>query len=96
MVARPATRPRAARGVPRPARTFFLLRDWDQGLADLEQAAAWAHGDVRIEAAVTFAYLRCLSLRPDRLPRVVVHLRRTFDDWWHSLGGNDRLAAGLD
>ena len=42
------------------ARTYFLLREWDLGLADLEQAAAWAHADARIEAAVALSYLECL------------------------------------
>lgn len=78
------------------ARTFFLLGESDQGFADLEQAAAWAHGDVRIEAAVALAYLDGLSTRPGRFPRLLVHVRRTFDDWWHSFGGVDRLAAGLE
>ncbi len=77
------------------ARTYFLLGQWDQGLADLEQAAAWAHGDPRIEAAVAFAYLRCLPLKPDRLPRLLVHIRRAAGDFWQSLDGRYRLAAGI-
>ena len=84
---------------PRPtwgaARTYFLLGQWDQGLADLEQAAAWAHGDPRIEAAVASAYLRCLPLKPDRLPRLMVHIRRAAGNFWQSLDGRYRLAAGL-
>jgi tetratricopeptide (TPR) repeat protein len=78
------------------ARSYFLLHDWDQGLADLEQAAAWAHGDPRIEAAVAASYLQCLPRRRDRLPRFLVHLRRAADDFWHSLDGRFQLAAGLN
>ncbi len=58
------------------ARTSFLLGAWDQGLADLEQAAAWAHADPRIEAAVAIGYLRALRARPKRLPRLLAHTRR--------------------
>ncbi len=58
------------------ARTSFLLGAWDQGLADLEQAAAWAHADPRIEAAVSIGYLRALRARPDRLTRMLAHTRR--------------------
>ncbi|MHB1562330.1 MAG: tetratricopeptide repeat protein, partial [Isosphaeraceae bacterium] len=78
------------------ARTFFLLGESDQGFADLEQAAAWAHGDVRIETAIALAYLDGLSSRPGQLPRLLVHLSRTFDDWWRSVGGTNWLAAGLE
>lgn len=77
------------------ARTFFLLGESDQGFADLELAAAWAHGDVRIEAAIALADLDGLSTRPGQLPRLLAHLGRTLDDWWHSFGGIERLAAGL-
>ncbi len=78
------------------ARTYFLLGRWDLGLGDLEQAAAWAHGDPRIEAAVASAYLRCLPRRPDRLPRLLVHIRRAAGDFWHTLDARYHLAAGMD
>jgi serine/threonine protein kinase/predicted Zn-dependent protease len=78
------------------ARTYLLLREWDLALADLEQAAAWAHADPRIEAAVAICYLRCLVERPDRLPRLLVHLRRAAGDFWLSLETRHQLAAGLD
>ncbi len=78
------------------ARTFFLLGESDQGFADLEQAAAWAHGDVRIEAAIALAYLKGIASRPGQFPRLLVHLGRTYDDWWHSIRGIDRPAAGLE
>jgi tetratricopeptide (TPR) repeat protein len=78
------------------ARTHLLLREWDLGLADLEQAAAWAHADARIEAAVALAYLQCLPQRPDRLPRLLVHFRRAVDGLWHSLDERNHLAAGLN
>ncbi len=77
------------------AQTYFLLGQWDQGMADLEQAAAWAHGDHRIEAAVASAYLRYLPLQPDRLPRLLVHIRRAAGDFWQSLDGRYHLAAGI-
>ena len=78
------------------ARTYFLLGRWDLGLGDLEQAAAWAHGDPRIEAAVASAYLRCLPRRPDRLPHLLVHIRRAAGDFWHTLDARYHLAAGMD
>jgi tetratricopeptide (TPR) repeat protein len=78
------------------ARTYFLLGDWDLGLADLEQAAAWAHADARIEAAVALSYLTCLPWRRDRLPRLLVHARRALGGFWHSLDERYHLAAGLD
>jgi tetratricopeptide (TPR) repeat protein len=76
------------------ARTHFFLREWDLGVADLEQAGSWAHADPRIEAAVALCYLQCLPERPDRLPRLFVHLRRAVGGLWHSLDGRYHLAAG--
>ena len=78
------------------ARTYLVLRDWDLGLADLEQAAAWAHADPRIEAAVVAAYLQCLPERPDRFRRLVLHLRRAADGFWHAFDRGESLAAGLE
>src|SRR5262249_27891864 len=78
------------------ARTYFLLREWDLGLADLEQAAAWAHGDPRIEAAVTLSYLQCLPLRPKRFSRLLVHFQRAAADCLRSLDGRYHLAAAAE
>ncbi len=78
------------------ARTYLVLRDWDLGLADLEQAAAWAHADPRIEAAVVAAYLQCLPERPDRFPRLLIHLRRAANGFWHTLDGRENLAARIE
>ncbi len=75
------------------AGTYFLLGDWDLGLADLEQAAAWGHGDPRIEASVTLSYLECLPMRPERFPRFLAHLRRAAADLWRSLDARRHLAA---
>jgi tetratricopeptide (TPR) repeat protein len=75
------------------ARIYLLLGQWDLGLGDLEQAAAWGHGDPRIEAAVAISYLQCLPMRPKRLPRLIVHFHRAVADFWRSLDGSDRLAA---
>ncbi len=78
------------------ARTHFLVREWDLGLADLEQASAWGHGDPGIEATVTLSYLKCLPMRPERLPRLLVHLRRAAAAYWYALDGQYRLTAGAD
>ena len=77
------------------ARTHFLLRQWDLGLADLEQAAAWAHADPRVEVSVALSYLQCLPVRFDRLPRMLVHFRRAVDGYWHSIQGRYHLTASL-
>jgi serine/threonine protein kinase/predicted Zn-dependent protease len=51
------------------ARSHIRLRHWDMALADLEQAAAWAHADPKVEIGVVMAYVCCLPERPDRLSR---------------------------
>ena len=50
------------------ARTHILLGNPDMALADLEQAAGWAHSDPRIEVAIVAAYLRCLGDTTRPLP----------------------------
>jgi eukaryotic-like serine/threonine-protein kinase len=75
------------------ARAYFLLGEWDLGLADLEQAAAWGHGDPRIEAAVTLSYLQGLPMRPERFSRLLIHLRRAAADCWRALDGRFHLAG---
>jgi hypothetical protein len=61
------------------------LRRWDMALADLEQAAAWAHSDPRIELRIILAYWGCLKNRPDRLPRWLALAQRTARDAWNGL-----------
>ena len=53
------------------ARAHIKLRQWEMALANLEQAAAWAHSDPRIELEIAGAYFQCLAKHPDRLPRFV-------------------------
>jgi eukaryotic-like serine/threonine-protein kinase len=67
------------------ARTYIRLGRTDLALADLEQAASWAHSDPRIEVAIVAAYLRCLGERPDRLPRFLHLAGRAASDVWRSL-----------
>jgi tetratricopeptide (TPR) repeat protein len=61
------------------------LGRWDMALADLEQAAAWAHSDPRIELRIVVAYWRCLKSRPDRFPRWLALAQRTAGDLWSAL-----------
>ena len=75
------------------ARTHILLGHADLALADLEQAASWAHSDPRIEVAIVAAYLRCLGERPDRFPRFLNLARRAANDVWRSLDRPNRPAA---
>ncbi len=75
------------------ARAYIQLRKWDLAVADLEQAASWAHSDPRIEFAIVAAYLRCLGKQPDRLPRILTVARRAADDTWRSLDGRFQPAA---
>jgi len=64
------------------ARAQMQLHRWDLALADLEQAASWAHADPRIELGIVAAYFQCLGSRPDRLPRWLDLARRTAGDVW--------------
>jgi tetratricopeptide (TPR) repeat protein len=64
------------------ARAHLSLRQWDMALADLEQAASWAHSDPRIELGIVSAYFQCLSHRPDRLPRWLALAFRAVRDVW--------------
>jgi hypothetical protein len=64
------------------ARAQIQLRRWDPALADLEQAASWAHSDPRVELEIVTAYFQCLANRLDRLPRWLVLVDRTARDFW--------------
>ncbi len=78
------------------ARSHIRLRHWDLALADLEQAASWAHADPKIEVAIAASYLICLGQRPDRLPRFLTITRRAAAHIWQSRDGRPRLASAMD
>ncbi len=67
------------------ARAHVKLRQWELALADLEQAAAWAHSDPRIELEIALTYFQCLAKHVDRLPRVLTLAHRAATDLWSSL-----------
>ena len=60
MVPGPQTRFGITPGFPRPRRSYIRLRLWDQAVADLERAFAWAHSDVALQWGVV-ATLRRMS-----------------------------------
>jgi tetratricopeptide (TPR) repeat protein len=59
------------------AQAHVQLNHWDLALADLEQAASWAHSDPKIELRIVGTYYLCLTQRPDRLPRWLSLVART-------------------
>jgi tetratricopeptide (TPR) repeat protein len=67
------------------ARCYVQLRVWDRALADLEQAAAWAHSDLPLQARVLLTYACCLPQRPEHLERWKVLARRTAHQGWSLL-----------
>ncbi|MFI5458840.1 MAG: protein kinase [Isosphaerales bacterium] len=69
------------------------LGRWDLALADLEQAASWAHADPRIELGIVAAYYRCLSSRPDRRQRWHALAHRTACDVWGALAARSQDPA---
>ena len=78
------------------ARTHIQLGEWDLALADLEQAASWAHSDPQLELAIVAAYGCCLGQRPDRLPRLLTLAWRTAGDVARSLDGRARSRMAAD
>jgi tetratricopeptide (TPR) repeat protein len=60
------------------ARAFLRLRKFDQALADLEQAASWAGEHTELLVPMTLTYAGCLTKRPNRLPRVLALVRRSW------------------
>jgi serine/threonine protein kinase/Tfp pilus assembly protein PilF len=64
------------------AQTQIRLHRWDRALADLEQAASWAHSAPGVELKIVWAYLQCLRDRPDRFSRWFVLAQRTARDVW--------------
>ncbi|HMB08304.1 MAG TPA: serine/threonine-protein kinase [Isosphaeraceae bacterium] len=69
------------------ARAFLRLRQWDQALADLEQAAGWADARPGLLFEIALANARCLPEHPQRLPRVVALARRA---WSAAISSNHR------
>ena len=64
------------------ARCYVELLIWDRALADLEQAAAWAHGDLRLQTGIMLTYAKCLQERPEHISRWLLLLERTFRQGW--------------
>ena len=67
------------------ARCYIELLIWDRALADLEQAAAWAHGDLRLQTGIMLTYGKCLLERPEQFTRWLLLLQRTFRQAWDVL-----------
>jgi serine/threonine protein kinase/predicted Zn-dependent protease len=67
------------------ARSYVALQIWERALADLEQAASWASGDLRLQASILATYLRCLEQRPAYGGRFRVLLNRTLHQAWEQL-----------
>ena len=59
------------------AQAQILRSQWDLALADLEQAASWAHSDPKIELRIVGAYFLCLEQRPGRWRRWLTLAART-------------------
>ena len=75
------------------ARSHIKLRQWDMALADLEQAASWAHSDPRLELGIVFSYFQCLGERPDRQSRFVSLAWRTAADLWRAGQRTDAIGS---
>lgn len=67
------------------AHCYVELLIWDRALADLEQAAAWAHGDLRLQTGIMLTYAKCLQERPEHISRWLLLLQRTFRLGWDVL-----------
>ena len=67
------------------AHCYVELLIWDRALADLEQAAAWAHGDLRLQTGIMLTYAKCLQERPEHIRRWLLLLQRTFRLGWDVL-----------
>jgi serine/threonine protein kinase/Tfp pilus assembly protein PilF len=67
------------------ARSYVRLRVWDRALADLEQAAAWAHSDVPLQTRVLLTYACCLPRRFEHAERWMTLARRTAHQVWSLL-----------
>lgn len=60
------------------AEAFLQLGQWDQALADLEQAAGWTEGRPGLVFRIARAYALCLPYRPQQTPRLIGLLRRAW------------------
>ncbi len=69
---------------------------WDLALADLEQAASWAHADPRLELAIALAYFECLKYRVNRAPRWLALAERTARDFWRAAAAGSPTKRGHD
>jgi serine/threonine protein kinase/predicted Zn-dependent protease len=67
------------------AQCYVRLLIWDRALADLEQAAAWSYGDLRLQTGIMFTYAACLLERPDHLSRWLLLLQRATRQGWEML-----------
>jgi serine/threonine protein kinase/Tfp pilus assembly protein PilF len=67
------------------AQAHIRLQHWNSALADLEQAASWAHSAPAVELKIVWAYLQCVKDRRDRLPRWLDLARRAARDLWGAL-----------
>jgi tetratricopeptide (TPR) repeat protein len=76
------------------ARCYVELLIWDRALADLEQAAAWAHGDLRLQIGIMMTYAQCLQERPEQFGRWLLLLQRTFRQAWDALT-RSAVSAGV-
>ncbi|MGO9923982.1 MAG: protein kinase domain-containing protein [Isosphaeraceae bacterium] len=64
------------------ARAMRRLGLCDRALVDLGQAVDWASDNPLILTRITIAYAGCLASRPDRLPRWLALVRRTWSTWF--------------
>jgi len=53
----------------------------DRALVDLGQAVDWASDNPLLLTRITIAYAGCLGSSPDRLPRWLALVRRTWSTW---------------
>jgi serine/threonine protein kinase/Tfp pilus assembly protein PilF len=75
------------------ARAQMLLGRSDLALADLEQAASWAHADPAVEVGIVTAYFHCLKDRPDRARRWFALACRAARDVWGLVSEGAQIRA---
>jgi eukaryotic-like serine/threonine-protein kinase len=63
------------------ARAMLRLGLYDRALVDLGQAVDWASDNPTLLARITITYAHCLGSRPDRLPRWLALVRKTWSTW---------------
>ena len=96
VVAGPPSRPRAARGLPRPRADVLPAPRVGPGTGR-PRAGRRLGARRRPDRGRRRAVLPGMPAgRRDRLPRLLVHVRRALDGFWHSLDERSHLAAGLD